>query len=80
MPDRLIVILPPVLTAEGRIAEALNYSSLTDGDGYGCGFGHYVGVGWGDGYGVGWGDGYGCGYGYGYGTGRGDGESSVHIK
>jgi hypothetical protein len=82
MSDRLTVILPPVLTAEGRIAEALNYSSLAEGDGYGVGSGS--GYGSGDGYGHGDGDGYGLGDGTGrgdgYGYGRGDGKSSVHIE
>jgi len=64
MSDRLTVILPPVLTDEERIAEALNYSSLTEGDGYG----------------VGSGDGYGHGDGDGYGMRAGDGKSSVHIE
>jgi len=53
MSDRLTVILPPVLTAEGRIAEALDYSLLKYGDGWGAGAGLLDGDGWGDG----WGDG-----------------------
>lgn len=63
--DRLTVILPPVLSDEKRIAEALDYSSLTEYndyvDGYGDGWGVAVeevdGDGWGDGYGYGSGDG-----------------------
>jgi hypothetical protein len=74
MSDRLTVILPPVLTAEGRIAEALDYSSFTEGDGYGVGYGSVYGSGSGSG------DGYGTGYGGGDGTGRGDGKSSVHTE
>jgi len=75
MPDRLIVILPPVLSDEERIEEALSYSSLTDGDGDGSGrgFGHCVG--WGDG----WGEGDGDGWGRGYGMRAGDGRSSAHA-
>jgi hypothetical protein len=73
MSDRLIVILPPVLSDEGRIAEALNYSSLTEGDGSGSGFGHCVG--WGDGYG----EGDGGGWGRGYGMRAGDGRSSTDV-
>ena len=90
MSDHLTVILPPVLSDEKRIAEALNYGSLTEGDGfgvgsgYGDGDGYGSGSGWGHGYGHGYGyghgDGYGWGTGYGYGTGRGDGKSSVHIE
>jgi hypothetical protein len=75
MPDRLIVILPPVISDEGRIAEALNYSSLTEGDGSGRGFGHCVGWGDGDGYGEGDGDGWGCDYR----MRAGDGRSSAHV-
>ena len=78
MSDRLTVILPPVLTAEGRIAEALNYSSLAEGDGYGVGSGY--GDGYGDGDRYGWGDGTGRGDGDGYSHGRGDGKSSLHIE
>ena len=75
MPDRLTVILPPVLSDEERIEKALNYSSLTEGDGSGSGFGHYVG--WGDGtdYGTGAGDGWGRGYG----MHDGDGRSSIDV-
>jgi hypothetical protein len=54
MPDRLIVILPPVLSDEERIEKALSYSSLTEGDGHGDGYG----------------DGYGYGYGYSRGDGE----------
>jgi hypothetical protein len=79
MPDRLTVILPPVLSDEGRIAEALNYSSLTEGDGWGHGYGHCVGWGDGDGYGEGDGDGYGVGSGYGYGLRAGNGRSSTYV-
>ena len=75
MPDRLIVILPPVLSDEERIEEALSYSSLTDGYGYGRGFGHYVG--WGDG--TDYGDGDGDGWGRGYGMPGGDGRSSIDV-
>ena len=79
MPDRITVILPPVLTAEKRIAEALlDYSSLAEGDGYGVGSDYGYGHGDGDGYGDGWGDGYGVGSGYG--TGRGNFKSSVRIE
>ena len=81
MSDHLTVILPPVLTAEERIAEALNYSSLAEGDGFGVGSGYGYGDGSGNGYGdgCGLGDGTGRGDGDGYGTGRGDGKSSVHV-
>jgi hypothetical protein len=74
MSDRLTVILPPVLSAEDppvlsaeeRIAEALGYNSLTEGDGYGDGGGYY-------------GDGWGDGRGRGYGGVEGDGESETRI-
>jgi hypothetical protein len=69
MSDHLTVILPPVLSDEERIEKALDYSSLTEGDGYGDGDGD----GWGDGDGDGWGDG--DGYGTGSGSGYGDGYS-----
>jgi hypothetical protein len=77
MSDHLTVILPPVLTAEERIEEALSYSSLTDGDGDGSGrgFGHFVG--WGDG--TDYGDGGGNGWGRGYGMHGGDGRSSTDV-
>ncbi len=64
MPDRITVILPPVLSDEERIAEALSYSSLTEGDG------------WGDGYGTDYGTGDGDGWGRGYGMHAGDGRST----
>ena len=71
--DRITVILPPVLSDEKRIAEALDYSSLTE-----CY--DYV-DGWGDGWGVGVGlfDGDGWGHGDGYGSGDGDGGSSDDV-
>jgi hypothetical protein len=71
--DRITVILPPVLSGEKRIAEALDYSSLTECDDYVNG--------WGDGWGVGVGlfDGEGWGDGCGYGSGDGDGGSSTDV-
>jgi hypothetical protein len=86
MPDRLTVILPPVLTDEEKVQAALKKygGSLTAGD-YRLGDGYI----WGDGHGDGWGDGSswgegdslgdGCGSGWGdgddYGEGDGDGDS-----
>jgi len=81
MPDRITVILPPVLSDEERIAEALNYSSLTEGDGYGegSGYGYDRGDGWcygdGDGDGLGGGDGFSGEFVVDY----GDGGSSAHV-
>jgi hypothetical protein len=69
MSDRLIVILPPVLSDEERIEKALSYSSLTEGDGSGYGDGWRYGDGWGDGW----------RYGYGYGYGQGNGGSSTDV-
>ena len=57
MPDRLTVILPPILSDEERIAEALGYSSRTDGFGDGSGYSDSLGYGYGDGFGFGVGDG-----------------------
>jgi len=73
MSDRLTVILPPVLSDEERIEKALNYSSLTDGDGFSSG--SSSGFGDGDDYGRGNGD----GDGWGCGDGRGDGWSSTDV-
>ena len=73
MSDHLTVILPPVLSAEEREQEALEFcgGSLTAGNGWGCGSDE----GWGNGYSDVWGDGYGDGYGWG----NGDGESATHV-
>ena len=75
MSDRITVILPPVLSDEERIEKALNYSSLTDGDSYGYGYGQFVG--WGDG--TDYGDGGGDGWGRGYGMHTGNGRSSIDV-
>ena len=74
--DRLTVILPPVLSAEERIEKALDYNSLTEGDGYGDGGGYGSGSGMGDGVVDGYGDGDGRSYGYS----NGDGESTADIE
>jgi len=75
MSDRLTVILPPVLSAEERIEKALNYSSLTEGDGSGSGWDD----GWDDGWVIGAADGEGWGDGCGYGSSDGDGGSSDDV-
>jgi hypothetical protein len=79
MPERLTVILPPVLTDEEKVEKALYAGSFTIGDGWGDGYLHCRGDGYGDGTGYGYGQanciGYGDGSGCGYGDGRGDGES-----
>ena len=80
MSDRLTVILPPVLSDEKRIAEALDYNSLTEGDGWGSSAGHGDGGnGWGDGngYGTGSGSGHGDGYSFCVGDSGGDGKSKT---
>ena len=74
MSDRITVILPPVLSDEKRIAEALDYISLTECDDYVDG--------WGDGWAValiGDADGDGWGHGDGYGSVAGDGGSSTDV-
>jgi len=77
MPDRLTVILPPVPSDEERIAEALDYNSLTEGDGWGNSTG--VDEGWGDGNGYGNGGGCGHGDGFNFDVGDGDGDSSTDV-
>ena len=84
MSDRLTVILPPIPSDEERIAEALDYNSLTEGDGWGSSAGASEGGnGWGDGGGYGTGSGSGSGYGDGYsffvGDSDGDGGSSADV-
>jgi hypothetical protein len=81
MPDRLTVILPPVLSDEERIAEALDYNSLTEGDGWGSSSRGVGGDGWGDGdgYGTGSGSGYGDGYSSFVGDSDGGGDSSADV-
>jgi hypothetical protein len=80
MSDHLTVILPPVLSAEVRIEKALDYNSLTEGDGYGDGGGYGSGSGMGDGVVDGYGDGFGDGNGRSYGYSNGDGESTADIE
>jgi len=65
MPERLTVILPPVLTDEEKVEKALCAGSFTIGDGWGDGYLHCCGDGWGDGHG--------------YGSGDGDGGSSTDV-
>jgi hypothetical protein len=72
MSDRLTVILPPVLTAEEKQQEAIDFTINDDrpgdgwGDGYHCGDGNGDGVSgefvvdYGDGSRYGWGNGDGC--------------------
>jgi hypothetical protein len=71
MSDRLIVILPPVLSDEERIEKALNYCSLSEGDGHGDGYGDGMGNSYGDDCGDGWGSGYG--------NTTGSGGSSINV-
>jgi hypothetical protein len=78
MPDRLTVILPPVLSDEERIAEALDYNSLTEGDGWGSSGDRANGWGDGNGYGTG-GSGHGDGYSFFVGDSDGDGGSSADV-
>jgi hypothetical protein len=82
MPDRLTVILPPIPSDEERIAEALDYNFLTEGDGWSSSAGASEGGnGWGDGggYGTGSGSGYGDGYSFWVGDSDGDGGSSTDV-
>jgi hypothetical protein len=56
MPDRLTVILPPVLSAEAKEHRAIRLcrgGSLTEDDGWGDGFILDYGNGWGNGFGDG---------------------------
>jgi len=81
MPDRLTVILPPVPSDEKRIAKALDYNSLTEGDGWSSSAGaSESGNGWGDGNGYGTGgSGHGDGYSFFVGDSDGDGGSSTDV-
>jgi hypothetical protein len=80
MPDRLTVILPPISSDEERIAEALDYNSLTEGDGWGSSSAvGRTGDGWGDGNGYGNGGGSGFGDGFNFDVGDGDGDSSTDV-